>query len=64
MKDIHLQLTTDEANLILEALGNLPFVKVYTLIGKIQEQARQQLSENDASSADSPLDVRATASKG
>ncbi len=64
MKDIHLQLTTDEANLILEALGNLPFVKVYTLIGKIQEQARQQLSENDASSADSLLDGRVTASKG
>ena len=64
MKDIHLQLTTDEANLILEALGNLPFVKVYTLIGKIQEQARQQLSENDAPSADSLLDGRATASRG
>ena len=64
MKDIHLQLTTDEANLILEALGNLPFVKVYTLIGKIQEQARQQLGEHDASSTDSLLDGRATASKG
>ncbi len=64
MKDIHLQLTTEEANLILEALGNLPFVKVYTLIGKIQEQARQQLSENDAPNADSLLDGRATASKG
>ena len=64
MKDIHLQLTTDEANLILEALGNLPFVKVYTLIGKIQEQARQQLSENGASSANSLLDDRATTSKG
>ena len=64
MKDIHLQLTTDEANLILEALGNLPFVKVYTLIGKIQEQARQQLSENDAPSTDSLLDGRVTAGKG
>ena len=34
MKEINLQLTIDEANLILEALGNLPFIKVYALIGK------------------------------
>ena len=44
MQEITLQLTIDEANLILEALGNLPFAKVYGLIGKIQEQAGQQLS--------------------
>ncbi len=52
MKNITLQMTTDEANLILEALGNLPFVKVYSLIGKIQEQARQQLNENDSPSTE------------
>ncbi len=44
MKEINLQITIDEANLILEALGNQPFVKVYALIGKIQEQAGQQLN--------------------
>ena len=44
MKEINLQITIEEANLILEALGNLPFVKVYALIGKIQEQAGQQLN--------------------
>jgi hypothetical protein len=44
MKEINLQITIDEANLILEALGNLPFVKVYALIGKIQEQAGQQIN--------------------
>lgn len=38
-----LNLTTEEINLILEGLGSLPFVKVYSLIGKIQEQATQQL---------------------
>jgi len=63
MKDITLYLTTDEANLILEALGNLPFVKVYTLIGKIQEQARQQLSESDSPNVESLVDGR-TISKG
>ena len=29
--------------LVLEGLGNLPFVKVYNLIGKIQAQASAQL---------------------
>ncbi len=43
MEEITLHITIDEANLILESLGNLPFVKVYALIGKIQEQAGQQL---------------------
>jgi hypothetical protein len=44
MKDIQLNVTIEEANLILEALGNLPFARVYTLIGKIQEQAGTQLA--------------------
>jgi hypothetical protein len=43
MKEILLKVTIDEANLMLEGLGNLPFVKVYALIGKIQEQAGQQV---------------------
>ena len=44
MKEIDLQVSVDEVNLILEALGNLPFVKVYALIAKIQQQANQQIS--------------------
>jgi hypothetical protein len=48
MTEINLQLTIEEANLILEALGNLPFVKVYALIGRIQAQAGQQLNGNSA----------------
>ena len=43
MKEINLQIDIDEANLILEALGTMPFVKVYALIGKIQAQADEQL---------------------
>ena len=45
MKDISLTLTIDETNLVLEALGNLPFTRVFAVIGKIQEQARQQLHD-------------------
>jgi hypothetical protein len=44
MREIDLRVSVDEVNLILEALGDLPFVKVYALIGKIQQQANQQIS--------------------
>jgi hypothetical protein len=40
---LKLTLTLDETNLILEALGNLPFARVYTLINAIQQQATAQL---------------------
>lgn len=46
-KELNLQVTIDEANLILEALGNLPFKQVFSLVGKIQQQASQQLSGED-----------------
>lgn len=42
-KEVNLKLSIEDANLILEALGNLPFKQVYGLIGKIQQQAAQQL---------------------
>jgi hypothetical protein len=51
MKEIHFTVTIDEANLILEGLGHLPFAKVYQLVGKLQEQARQQVN-GDAASTD------------
>ena len=44
---INLQLGTEDVNLILEALGALPFARVYTLIGRIQEQAQAQLEGTD-----------------
>ena len=43
MQEINLKLTVDEANLILEGLGSLPFAKVYALVARIQAQAAQQL---------------------
>jgi hypothetical protein len=43
--NIKLELEIDDTNLILEALGQLPFARVYTLIGRIQEQARVQLNQ-------------------
>lgn len=42
---IQLDLSIEDTNLILEALGALPFAQVYMLIGRIQERARQQIAD-------------------
>ena len=43
MPDITLRLSIDELNLVLEGIGNLPFARVFALVGKIQAQAGAQL---------------------
>jgi hypothetical protein len=53
MKEINFTVTIDEANLILEGVGLLPFARVYQLVGKLQEQARRQLN-GDAASIEGP----------
>lgn len=42
-KQLTLTVSVEEANKIFKALGNLPFVEVYELIGKLNEQANAQL---------------------
>ena len=39
---IHLELTIDEANLVLTALGQLPYVQVVGLVENIKKQAETQ----------------------
>lgn len=41
--EISLSFGTEDVNLILEALGGMPFVKVHHLVGDIQRQAQPQL---------------------
>ena len=41
---ITLSLTLPQTNLILEALGQLPYVRSYELIAAIHEQAQRQLA--------------------
>lgn len=41
---ITLDLTEKEANIIIESLGHLPFMKVYKLIEKIHLQAKKSKS--------------------
>lgn len=43
MEHIKLELTIDEANTILNLLGQQPYVKVAKLIHKIQEQGSTQV---------------------
>jgi hypothetical protein len=47
MDKLDLELRVEEGNLILEALGQLPFVKGYALISKIQEQAQRQRNSEE-----------------
>ena len=44
MQEITLQLSIAETNIVLEALGQLPYVKSYALINNIQQQATRQLN--------------------
>lgn len=48
VREIHLSVTVDEANLILEGVGLLPFARVYALVAKVQQQAREQLGGKPA----------------
>ncbi len=47
MKQINLEVKVEDANLILEALGNLPFVKVHELISSIHQQASAQMADQN-----------------
>ena len=60
MNELNFKLTVNEANTILQALGNMPFVQVYPLIQKLQQQAAQQMEGN--LEAPKPQEAPATAS--
>lgn len=53
MKEVDLKLTVEEANILLNALGNMPYGQVYQLIAKIHEQASAQ---TEGISGDSKLE--------
>lgn len=45
MKTIKLELTVDEVNKLLEALGQQPFIDVYKLIEKIHLQSKNSIAQ-------------------
>lgn len=47
MKNIELNLTIDETNVLMEALGQMPYLRVHLLIRKIQQQATPQLENQE-----------------
>ena len=47
MKTITLTLTIEEVNQLLDALSQQPYNTVYQLIGKLQQQARNQLTPKE-----------------
>ncbi len=51
MKNIELNLTIDETNVLMEALGQMPYLRVHLLIRKIQQQATQQLESQEGRGA-------------
>lgn len=44
-QNVSLELTIEEINTTLNALGNLPYIQVFGLIQKIQQQAGQQVQQ-------------------
>lgn len=45
MEEIKLDLTLEEVNIVLNALGKMPFIEVYKTIEKIHLQADKQIKE-------------------
>jgi hypothetical protein len=46
-QSVSFSVTLTEANKIFKALGSLPFNEVYELIGKLNDQANEQLTNNN-----------------
>lgn len=44
---VQLELTIDELNVVLTALGQLPYVQVVGIVDKICKQAEVQTKQND-----------------
>ncbi|XTZ13719.1 hypothetical protein ACQSSU_19615 [Micromonospora echinospora] len=62
MTPITLSLTLDQTNTILEALGQMPYVRVYELIEAIGQQAGAQLHPEGTPAGTRPAGPVSTAS--
>lgn len=45
MSKMQFEFTVEEANLILESLGQMPFQRVYQLVQNVQEQAQRAVQK-------------------
>jgi hypothetical protein len=54
MKEFKLVLNVNEVNMILKALGNMPYNQVNEIVGKIHSQVQEQLTNAVISESASP----------
>ena len=54
---IKLDLSLEELNKVLTALGNLPYVQVFELITNIQQQAEGQLQKKNVRANGIPAEI-------
>jgi hypothetical protein len=47
---VKLELTLNEINVIMQALGQMPFASVFELVTKIREQAQAQIAQQEVPS--------------
>lgn len=57
MKDFKLTLSLNEVNLVIRALGNLPYNQVNELLARIHAQAQEQLTATNGSDAATVLET-------
>lgn len=57
MKDFKLTLSLNEVNLVIRALGNLPYNQVNELLARIHTQAQEQLTAANGSDAATVLET-------
>jgi hypothetical protein len=55
---ISLEFSVEEVNLILKALGTMPFNQVYELIGIIHQQANKQLFGIESEQSATELEIK------
>lgn len=53
MKELKLNLNVNEVNLLIKALGQLPYQQVHELIAKIHQQATHQLTHVNGANKES-----------
>jgi len=54
-ENINVTISVNEVNMVLNALGNLPYLDVFALIDKIKDQAEQQVAKQNGDSANELL---------
>ena len=55
MNEITLKFSLEECNLLLEALGKMPYERVFSLVTKLQNQAAGQINGANETQVEAPV---------